>query len=75
MGVAQEANKQQVPVFVLAGSVGDGLDFLYKCGVASIHSIANGPLSVAESMERAAELLEQKAEQVMRAYLAGRNRM
>ncbi|MGE7274779.1 glycerate kinase [Brevibacillus panacihumi] len=48
MGVAQEANKQQVPVFVLAGTVGDGLDFLYKCGVASIHSIANGPLSVAD---------------------------
>lgn len=75
MGVAQEAKKQQVPVIALAGSVGEGLDFLHECGITSIHSITSGPMSLEESMERAAELLEKKAEQIIRAYLAGRDRV
>jgi glycerate kinase len=66
MGVAQEAKRLGIPVIVLAGSIGKGIDTLYQYGITSVHSIVNGPMSVEEAMERAAELLEQKAEQVIR---------
>ncbi|GED68417.1 glycerate kinase [Brevibacillus reuszeri] len=71
MGVAQEAQKWGVPVFVLAGSVGSGTDILYGYGIHSINSIMSGPMTLQEAMSRAPELLAQKAEQVLRTYLAG----
>jgi glycerate kinase len=68
MGVAQEAKKFNIPTFVLAGSVGTGIDVLYQHGIQSIHSIVNGPMTLQEAMEKAPELLAQKAEQVMRTF-------
>ncbi|MFY0542641.1 glycerate kinase [Brevibacillus sp. H7] len=70
MGVAQEAQKAGIPTFVLAGSIGQGIEELYQYGIQSIHSIVNGPMTLEEAMERAPELLAQKAEQVLRTYLA-----
>lgn len=71
MGVAQEAQKRGIPVFVLAGSVGKGTDTLYEFGIHSITSIMSGPMTLQEAMNRASELLTQTAEQVLRTYLAG----
>lgn len=70
MGVAQEAQQRGVPVFVLAGSIGRGIDTLYQYGIHSIHSIINAPMTLEEAMKRAPELLAQTAEQVLRTYLA-----
>ncbi|PZE20152.1 glycerate kinase [Paenibacillus xerothermodurans] len=70
MGIAQEANKYNVPTIALAGSVGAGIDALYDVGIRSVHSIAGGPLSLQEAMARAAELLEATAEQVLRTFCA-----
>lgn len=70
MGIAQEAKKLNIPVFVLAGSVGKGIDQLYEHGVSSVHSIIHTPMSLEEAMERGAELLEFTAEQVMRTFMA-----
>ncbi|MCZ8511745.1 glycerate kinase [Paenibacillus filicis] len=66
MGVAQEAQKLNIPTIVLAGSIGNGIDILYQYGIQSIHSIVSGPMTLQEAMEKAPELLAQKAEQVMR---------
>lgn len=70
MGVAEEAKKQGIPVFVLAGSIGTGIDVLYNHGITSIHSLVNAPMPLQEAMERGAEFLEVSAEQVMRTFLA-----
>ncbi|MCH6268016.1 glycerate kinase [Neobacillus citreus] len=70
MGVAQEAKKLGIPVFVLAGSIGKGIEQLYEHGISSVHSIINAPMTLKEAMDRGAELLEQTAEQVLRTYLA-----
>lgn len=70
MGIAQAAQKLGIPVFVLAGSIGQGVDSLYTHGITSIHSIVNGPMTLQEAMNRTAELLTQKAEHVLRTYLA-----
>ncbi|MFD6208877.1 glycerate kinase [Peribacillus sp. NPDC060253] len=70
MGVAQEAKKHGIPVFVLAGSIGTGIDSLYDHGITSVHSLVNAPMTLMEAMERGAEFLELSAEQVMRTFLA-----
>ncbi|MNR31899.1 Glycerate kinase [compost metagenome] len=72
MGIAQVAQQLGVPVIVLSGSVGQGIETLYEVGMTSIHSIVNGPMSLEDAMKRTPELLAQKAEQVMRTFLAGR---
>ena len=70
MGVAQEAQKNGIPVFALAGSIGKGIDVLYEYGITSVHSIVNAPMTLQDAMENGAKLLEQAAEQVMRTYLS-----
>lgn len=68
MGIAQEAQRVGIPAFVLAGSIGRGIEELYQYGITSIHSIVSGPMSLEESMNRSAELLAGRAEQVIRTY-------
>ncbi|GGG01456.1 glycerate kinase [Paenibacillus abyssi] len=67
-GVAQIAQKHEVPVVVLAGSIGHGIESLYEHGVSAVLSIVNRPMPLHEAMGRTAELLEQAAEQIMRIY-------
>lgn len=69
MGVAQAAQKQGVPVVVVAGSIGSGIETLYQYGISSIHSIVNAPMSLEDAMNRAGELLEERAEQIIRTVL------
>ncbi len=70
MGVAQEAQKKGLPVFVLAGSIGKGIEVLYDYGITSVRSIVNGPMTLEEAMGSAAPLLEQAAEQVVRTFMS-----
>ena len=74
MGIAQAAQRLGIPVIVLSGSVGQWIEKLYEYGMTSIHSIVNRPMTLQEAMRRTPELLSQKAEQVMRTYLAGRRK-
>lgn len=69
MGVAQEAQKHGIPTIVITGSIGKGIDTLYQFGIKSIHSIVNGPMTLGEAMQRAPQLIEQKAEQLMRTMM------
>lgn len=69
MGVAQEAQKLGIPTFVLAGSVGPGIEALYEFGIQSIHSIVNAPMTLQEAMERAPDLLTQRTEQILRTIV------
>ncbi len=71
-GVAAAASREDVPVLVLAGSVGPGAEALYAGGVSAILSIARGPSSEAEMMQQAEALLEEAAEAAVRAFMAGR---
>ncbi len=71
-GIARLAQKYNKPVIALAGIVGAGTDDLHELGITAIFSIANGPISLEESMANAASLLVRKAEQVMRLYIMRR---
>ena len=74
MGVAEEAKKLRIPVFVLAGSVGNGVDALYQHGFTSVHSLVNKPMSLQEAMERGSELVERLTEQILRTFIASPKR-
>lgn len=68
MRAAQAAKNMGVPTIIIAGSVGKDIERLYQFGVVSVHSIMTRPMTLAEAMESAPELLEHTAEQVCRTF-------
>ena len=68
IGVARASKPKGVPVVVLAGSVALDIEAVHDEGITACFAIANGPMTLAESMEQTAELLEFQAEQVMRLW-------
>ncbi|MEX2415184.1 MAG: glycerate kinase [Paenibacillaceae bacterium] len=75
MGIAQEAQKYNVPTIALAGSVGQGINKLYDHGIKAVFSIMNGPMTLQQAMDNAAQLIESTTEQVMRSvYLRSEGR-
>ncbi|MBW8350169.1 glycerate kinase [Bacillus sp. IITD106] len=68
MGVAQAAQRKNVPTIILAGSVGENIQNLYQYGVVGIFSIINQPMLLDEAMNEAVRLLEKSAEQICRTY-------
>ncbi len=53
--------RHHVPLVVLAGRLGEGHEDLFARGLSAAFAVQDGPLSVAESMARTAELLERRA--------------
>lgn len=69
LGVAKIAKKHQVPVIVITGKIGDGIEEIYERGVTSVFSIVNQPMSLEESIRRGDELIESCMGRIMRLYL------
>jgi glycerate kinase len=75
MGIAQEAQKYHVPTIAIAGSVGKDIDKLYEYGIQAVFSIMNGPMTLQQAMDDAAELIESTTAQVIRtAYIRSEGR-
>ena len=72
MGVAQIAKQAGVPVIAIAGSLGDGYQALYEAGIHAAFSLASGPCTLADACQQAAALLEDRAQDIMRVWLASR---
>jgi glycerate kinase len=72
MGVALFAKRAGVPVIAIAGSLGDGYQALYEAGIHAAFSLASGPCTLAEACQRAPTLLEDRAQDIMRVWLASR---
>ncbi|GGE27881.1 glycerate kinase [Pullulanibacillus camelliae] len=65
-GICQSAKPLHIPVIALAGATSDELAPLHEAGLAAAFSIADGPLTLEESIERAETLIEKTTEQVIR---------
>jgi glycerate kinase len=65
-GVAQIAQKWKVPVVIIAGSVGIGVEALYAYGVQSVFSMVDRPMSLEQAITQAPELLMNATERIMR---------
>ncbi|NIA06779.1 MAG: glycerate kinase [Actinobacteria bacterium] len=70
MGVGRLAKSMNVPVIVLAGTIGSGAEHILDEGIVSYHAIKPDSMSLPESIERTAELLSQTAEHVVRDFFS-----
>ncbi|MGC8638645.1 MAG: glycerate kinase [Isosphaeraceae bacterium] len=74
VGVSRLARALGCPTLAIAGTIGPGAEAVLNEGITAYFSICPGPISLAEAMERAAELVEAATAQAIRAFLAGRTR-
>jgi glycerate kinase len=74
MGVAQIAQRAGVPTIAIAGSLGPGYQGLYRVGIEAAFSLVSGPMSLAQACENVTNLLEDRAEDVVRLWLAAAKR-
>lgn len=71
-GVGGRAKKFGVPCLAIAGGVQGDISNLHDIGIDACFSLCAGPMSLEEAMKNGADLLAGTAEQVFRAFLAGR---
>lgn len=69
--VARRAKAYNLPVVVLAGTIGTGAELNLSHGIASYASIVEGPCSLGEAMSEAEELLTRATERVIRLISIG----
>jgi glycerate kinase len=71
-GVARAAAAAGVPVLAIAGEIGPGAEALQRLGLGGVITLVPGPIGRAEAIERAAELIADAAERLLRLVLAVR---
>src|SRR5690606_19459848 len=67
-GVAQLARSMGIPAVVLAGSLGPDYQALYAHGVTAAFSLLSGPMDLAYARRHAAELLAERACDIVRLW-------
>lgn len=73
MGVATIAKQAGVPVIAIAGSLGSGYQGLYGAGIQAAFSLTSGPMTLQQACENASSLLEDRAQDIIRLWLAARH--
>jgi len=73
MGVAQIAKRAGVPAIAIAGSLGSGYQGLYHEGIEAAFSLVSGPMTLAQACANVSSLLEDRAEDVIRLWLAAKS--
>jgi glycerate 2-kinase len=68
VGVARRARRYNIPVLAVVGNIGPNAQLVYAEGITSIMSIAPGPISREESMNRAGELITAATGRAMRMF-------
>ena len=66
LGVTHVARQHQVPVIVLAGTLGEGYADLYSHGVTAAFSLASGPMTLTDACQQTPELLRALARDIGR---------
>ena len=69
-GIARACRDAGVPCVALAGGVGLGADALRGDGLTAAFAIADGPMTVEESVGRARELIVARTEEIVRVFIA-----
>lgn len=67
-GVAKIAQRQRVPVIVLAGTLGDGYADLYEHGISAAFALSSGPMTLEQACASAATLLHDRARDLARVW-------
>lgn len=72
LGVARLAQRHEVPVIVLAGTLGEGYAELYDHGIDAAFALASGPMSLQDACRQAPTLLKERARDIGRTLRVGR---
>jgi len=70
VGVARVAARMGVPVVAIAGSLGQGYEAVHDEGIAACFSILDRPMPLEEAFAQAEELLARATREVVRAFVA-----
>jgi glycerate kinase len=73
IGVARVAALHDIPVVAIVGSLGDGYEAVHAEGVTACFPICDGPATIAEAMDRAAELVCRTTAEAVRLFVTARN--
>ncbi|ENV04064.1 MULTISPECIES: glycerate kinase [Acinetobacter] len=65
-GVSQIAKTHNVPVLVIAGTLGEGYQALYEHGVTAAFSLTNGPITLEQACKHAGELIYERTIDIAR---------
>ncbi|ELQ08452.1 glycerate kinase [Pseudomonas syringae BRIP39023] len=68
LGVARVARRRQVPVIVLAGTLGEGYEQLYAQGIGAAFALVSGPMSLEQACRDTRRLLHERARDVARLW-------
>ncbi|MGN2436472.1 glycerate kinase [Pseudomonas syringae] len=71
IGVARIAQRQNVPVVVLAGTLGEGYEAIYQQGIHAAFSVVSGPMTLADACQQAPTLLRERARDVALLWQLG----
>ena len=71
IGVAQRAKRLGVPVVAIAGTLGDRYELVHEHGIDAALPISSGPMTLESSSERAADLITQATERMLRLMQTG----
>lgn len=69
-GIAAMAKKHEVPVIVLTGKIGEGIDEIYNIGVSAVFSIVNQPMELKEAIDQAPVLIQDCTKNIMAAIMS-----
>lgn len=67
-GVARMAQRSNVPVIVLAGTLGEGYADLYAHGISAAFAVTSGPMTLEFACANAAALLHDRARDIARVW-------
>ncbi|MDE1908849.1 MAG: glycerate kinase [Pseudomonas sp.] len=75
-GVARIARQHNVPVIVIAGTLGDGYEQMYAHGVDAAFALPSGPTTLEQACSEAPRLLRERASDIARVWklVASRSR-
>lgn len=73
IGVSHAAQRFNVPVIAIAGSLGEGYQAVYEHGISSVFSILQQPCSLSDALENGRKYMEQTAENIARLLLIDKN--
>lgn len=68
-GVARIAQRHNVPVIVIVGTLGDGYEQMYAHGVDAAFALPSGPMSLEQACSEAPRLLREGAADIARVWL------
>ena len=69
--LAKKAKRYNIPVVVLAGTIGKGAKINYPAGISTYESILSKPISLEDAIRHGSKLLEDASERVMRTIKTG----